>query len=302
MTDALAQIRERGFDIGCRVVMNSFEWAVVDATSDVVSLKNDQNGELQVMSASSFLAQCTLSSPKSDEVLHPGWPFDFLWQKSYLTHVTKVRILHALDIASFTTGSGFDLVNLYEKPGRTVRAKSDISIGALILVPNAVKVVTKLPEESVWDGEVCVPTPFEDVRFVLTPLFSKEMPCLAWAVRSTTDERSANMMWSKMKVSDIGVAEGPREHTKFVSQGKASAASPVMASTAKALPAKALLVPKASAASPVNAAREFSLEIPVLINSKALAASEELLVHRPHAAQKRQQQAPVKLAKIMRSK
>ena len=84
--------------------------------------------------------------------------------------------MHAVDIASFTHGSGFDLVNLYEKPGRTVRAKSDISIGALILVPNAVKVVTKLPEESVWDGEVCVPTPFEDVRFVLTPLFSKEMP------------------------------------------------------------------------------------------------------------------------------
>ena len=117
------------------------------------------------------------------------------------------------------------------------------------------------------------------------------------------------MKWSKMKVSDIGVAEGPREHTKFVSQGKASAASPVKASPAKALPAKAAPAPpetkaqgKASAASPVNAAREFSLEIPVLINSKALAASEELLVHRPHAAQKRQQQAPVKLAKIMRSK
>ena len=296
--------------------MNSLEWSVVDATSDVVSLKNDQNGELQEMSASSFLAQCTLSSPKSEEVLHPGWPFDFLWQQSYLTHVTKVRILHALDIASFTTGSGFDLVNLYEKPGRTVRAKSDISIGALILVPNAVKVVTKLPEDSVWEGEVCVSTPMEGefaslegVRFVLTPLFSKEMPCLAWAVKRTADERSANMKWSKMKVSDIGVAEGPREHTKFVSQGKASAASPVKASPAKALPAKAAPAPpetkaqgKASAASPVNAAREFSLEIPVLINSKALVASEELLVHRPHAAQKRQQQAPVKLAKIMRSK
>ena len=184
--------------------------------------------------------------------------------------------------------------------GARCAPRATLAFGALILVPNAVKVVTKLPSEPVWDGEVCVPTPFEDVRFVLTPLFSKEMPCLAWAVRSTTDERNANMMWSKMKVSDIGVAEGPREHTKVVSQGKASAASPVKGATAKP-PTKAQ-PPKASAPSPANAAREFSLEIPVLINSKALAPSEELLVHRPHAAQKRQQQAPAKLAKIMRSK
>ena len=70
LTDALAQIRERGFDIGCHVVMNSLEWSVVDATSDAMSLKNDQNAELQEMSASSLLAQCTLSSPKSEEVLH----------------------------------------------------------------------------------------------------------------------------------------------------------------------------------------------------------------------------------------
>ena len=132
---------------------------------------------------------------------------------------------------------------------------------------------------------------------------------MAWAVKSTADEWSANMKWSNMKVSDIGVAEGPREHTKFVSQGKASAASPVKASPAKALPAKAAPARpetkaqgKASAASPVNAAREFSLEIPVLINSKALVAEEELLVHRPQRVQKRQHQTPVSLAKIMRAK
>ena len=71
LTDALAQIRERGFDIGCRVVMNSLEWAVVDATSDVVSLKNDQNGELQEMSASSFFGTMHAFEPQVRRSLAP---------------------------------------------------------------------------------------------------------------------------------------------------------------------------------------------------------------------------------------
>ena len=177
----------------------------------------------------------------------------------------------------------------------------------MVLVPNAVKVVAKTGDDPFWEGEVCVPTPtsgkfacLSGMRFVLSPLFSKDIPCLAWAVKTTHDQKSANMAWSTIKVTDVGVAEGPREHTKTV---RVSTKTPAVAPTAKA---SAVAPPDAPAslASPSSStvlAREFSMEVPVMINARALNNSDELVLHRPKPSDIKEAK-PTKLANILKAK
>ena len=300
LADALAQIREKGFDIGCKVSSGSSEFYVKNAMDDVVTVVDEQTQGCVELKVSDFLASFLLHTSQSQETLHPGWPFEYMTQKGYVIHSMKVRILHALHIASSTASTDFDQVELYEKPKRTVRTKVSLDKGALIFVPNTLKVHAKLSGDPVVEGEVCVSTPSDaefaclaGIRFVLSPLFSKDMPCLAWAVRTTEDQHLANMTWTSMKITDVGVAEGPHEHQKTI--GAAQGKAPTKASS------QASASPKASA-SP-SGARDFSIKVPVLINDKALTKSAELFVHRPPPRQsKRQEPAPVKLTKIMRVK
>ena len=88
-----------------------------------------------------------------------------------------------------------------------------------------------------------------------------------------------------MKVTDVAVAEGPRERTR---SARASAQSGSLA---------------ASDSSPVGrgSASEFSLEVPVTVNTKAVPNSDEMVLHRPKVA-KETQAKPVKLAKMVNAK
>ena len=111
------------------------------------------------------------------------------------------------------------------------------------MVPNATQVHSKLSSDPVAEGEVSVVHTTSNNfaalcgrRFALAPLFTKEMPCAAWAVRSTAFEREASMSWSTVEVSVVGVAEGP---AKTSANGSAAASED---------------------------ACEFALEIPVLVN------------------------------------
>ena len=297
LTDALAKIREHGLDIGCRVIMDSSEYAVSDASDDVVSVTKLDNNATVVVTAADFLEKCQLRELSSeDNPLLPGWPLDYLASKTYLTYLAKQRIQHALHLAASTTGSGFDLVDIYEKPKRTVRAKTRISKGALVLVPNCTKVVEKMASDQAWEGEITVSTPsggefacLAGVRFVLSNTFSKELPIPAWAVRPTADDRRTNMAWTWIKVTDVGVAEGLPARSRPMDAPGDKAASTSL--------------PAASPPSSASSVREFSMEVPALINTRSLEALEELFVHRAAPQQaKRPQATPVKLTKIMRSK
>ena len=294
LLDALDAIREKGFDIGCPVSSDSSEFVVADAKGDIVVLVNQKTKDSSEVKVLEFLNTCKLVKRREEEVLHPGWPFDYLAQKEYLIHVMKMRIVQSLHVAASSVASGLDLVDLFEKPKRSVRAKQSIEKSSLVLVPNTMKVSTKFPGDPAWEGDICVSTQsagefacLEGVRFILSPCFFKDVPVLAWAVRPDGAEKQANMVWSKMKVSDVSVAEGPHERTKSVG-AKASAKS------------------KASSSSVSTSSRsscEWWLEVPVLINRKALAKSEELVLHRPVAvAVKRGQPEPLKLSKIMKTK
>ena len=152
-------------------------------------------------------------------------------------------------------------------------------------------------------GEVCVSTPsvgqfacLLGIRFVLSPMFSKEIPCAAWAVKTSPDASQANMGWSAMKVTDVAVAQGPHERQK--STRPAASAQSVSAVSAGAEPAAA----SAQSASELGkSASEFDLAVPVMINTRALSNEEELVLHRPRMSQGKKT-VPVKLAKIMTPK
>ena len=53
-----------------------------------------------------------------------------------------------------------------------------------------------------------------DVRFSLVPIFSKEFPCPAWAVRTTDRLDMANVEWRSMVVSEVAVAEAPMQFVR----------------------------------------------------------------------------------------
>ena len=305
LDDVLAEIRQKGFDIGCSLNLvdsssvdsSQLPLSVKDAVGGVVTVFNAQTKLSSEWKVSDFFEKFKLAGQEEEVTLFPGWPADYMVQKGYAIHLMKLRILHAMHCAAASAQSDFDLVDLYEKPKRTVRAKENIAKGGLLLVPNTTKVLTKLAQEQAWDGELCVSTPssgpfacLEGIRFVLGPNFSKEMPCVAWAVKSTDKQNLANMGWSRMKITDVGVGEGPPERTKAIGASKPKEA-------------KAKASASSAASASCGSLSDFSLEVPVLINTKALAKSAELLFFAPQTKQKRDEgPAPVRLSKIMRTK
>ena len=117
-------------------------------------------------------------------------------------------------------------------------------------------------------------------------------------------QRAANMSWSRVKVSDVGVAEGPPERSRPAS---ATSTCAVVIPTSKAKAAvRPPPSPKASAGGSAGAssgACEFALELPVLVNTRTVLDGQELLVFRPPVQPvKRRQPAPVRLVKIMKAK
>ena len=127
-----------------------------------------------------------------------------------------------------------------------------------------------------------------DVRFSLVPFFSKEMPCPAWVVRTTDKADQANMEWRSMVVSEVTVAEAPKQFTKAKVAGtkvKVSTKSPPEAVQQQA-PGK-----------------EHELKAPVMINIKAIKADEELLLYRSskRKVEEKQTSQGQKVAKLMRS-
>ena len=218
--------------------------------------------------------------------MHPGWPKSYMKAQAYVVHLMKNRILHSLHVASANFGHGVDCVNIYEKPSRCVYAIGYHNKGALVLVPNTMTVKAKNQRDEVAEGEVCVTLPqvgfagldqVAGMRYVLAPMFTKDAPCAAWAVRTTAEVAKANMGWSSIKVSTVAVAEGPHERSKSVSPASASASS------------------ESSVAS------EHAVEVPVMVNIKALSNEEELVLYRP-----KQHKVPVakavNLAKMITAK
>ena len=183
-----------------------------------------------------------------------------------------------------------------------------MALSTLVLVPNVLRISTA---EAVTEDEarVSIDIPeswmmqcLHDVRFSLVPIFSKEFPCPAWAVRTTDRLDMANVEWRSMVVSEVAVAEAPMQ---FV---RAKAPCPKVKVSTKSAPDSTRSAPDSTKSAPDSTAQqqapgqEHQLKVPVLINQKAIKTDEELLVYR---APKRKLEGPpksVKVAKFMKDK
>ena len=125
-----------------------------------------------------------------------------------------------------------------------------------------------------------------DVRFSLVPFFSKEMPCPAWAVRTTDKADMANLEWRSMVVSEVAVTEAPKQFT----QAKAGS-SKVKVSTKSA--------PDGTVQQQAPG-KEYELRMPVMINVKAIKADDELSMYRAPKRKVERPPASVKVAKLMK--
>ena len=298
LVDTLATVRAAGFDGGSMVVnkgdCSSHTCEVLDAKSGFVHVKKLKDStEIQVP-VGEFLQDYELLN-KQVVVPHPGWPIDYMCTKGYSVHVAKLRIMSALHAAAATTSDAMDKVVVLEKPKRSVVAKHALALSALMLVPNVVRITTQEAGEKSGDheGQVYIQIPeswnmpcLRDVRFSLVSLFSKEMPCPAWAVRTTDKADLANLEWRFMVVSEVAVTEAPKQFE----QAKAGCTK-VKVSTKSA--------PNATSQqqAPGN---EHELRVPVMINNKAIKADDELFLYR---APKRKVERPptsVKVAKLIK--
>ena len=137
LTDALAEIREKGFDIGSSVTQGGALGTVWSAEGKHVMVKYE-GGDLPVSTkclVSEFLDKFELANPAFEHKLLRGWPRSYMNQQEYVVHLMKIRIMHSLHVASASAGHGVGSVNVYEKPPRCVKAIGFHKKGFLVLVP-----------------------------------------------------------------------------------------------------------------------------------------------------------------------
>ena len=309
LVDTLATVRAAGFDGGSMVVKkggsSNQTYEILDAKSGFVHVREggSSNQTLHPRSEDStevkvpvgeFLKEYEMMD-KQVAAPHPGWPIDYMCTKEYIVHVAKLRIMSALHAAAASTSDAVDNIVVLEKPKRTVVAKHALALSTLMLVPNVLRISTQEAAErpGADSGQVSVDIPaswkmpcLRDVRFALVPFFSKEMPCPAWAVRTTDKADMANMEWRLMVVNEVAVAEGPKQFTRATAactKFKVSTKSAPDATVQQQAPGK-----------------EHELRVPVMINVKAIQEEGELLLYRAPKRKIVGPPASVKVAKLMK--
>ena len=188
-----------------------------------------------------------------------------------------------------------ELVEIFVKPSRSVRAKKALAIGELVALPEAVgvKILDRLgPAEEVPAGhaEVFLSGEPEGVRrrVLLTGSTSSDSVCPFWCFERTTDSREVNMIPVLYKVQLCGGPDAISDTKKelasawFTAQSGASAKAsprPPAASSVTALRSRTL-----RAVASCGSSQEESLErfvyVPVLVNCEAVDEGAELKVEK----------------------
>lgn len=301
LVDTLATVRAAGFDGGSLVVKKGGcpcqTWEIIVAINGFVHVTHSEdkkvrgNDMMVLVPVEEFLKEYEMMDKQAAAPL-PGWPIDYMCTKEYSAHVAKLRIMSALHAAAASAPDAVDNIVVLERPKRSVVAKHALALSTLMLVPNALRISTHEAADKGDSGQVSVDIPkswqmpcLRDVRFSLVPFFSKQMPCPAWAVRTTDKIDMANMEWRSMVVSEVAVAEAPKQF-----KGCTKVKARVSTKSAHNATGHAEGAP----------GKEHELRVPVMINAKAIKPDGELLVYR---APKRKVEGPpasVKVAKLMK--
>ena len=294
-TTGIARLRSAGFDLGATVRLHppladfdpDVTW-VVDEVSDIVSIRNLLSSEVKtVVQISAFLKTAKPASSGAAIVRHPGWPRARTVRTDVaMVRFTMSRVLFALEVLADSVGNSVEeLVEIYEKPSRSVRAKRDLGVGELIALPETIVVKVLDVKDEMPSGAVRVFLPQEpwsfERRIVLLGSNTGDSVCPYWAFERTPNQHEANMVEVIYRVDLLAGADiipetgselfdaGLREHT-----GAAAKAAP----RADPTPASRTMRSLASRAPADDEAFQRCVNIPVLANAVAVSAGSELKV------------------------
>ena len=235
-----------------------------------------------------FLSDAKHASSGASLIKHPGWPQARTVNTDSAQRLfAQARVLFALEILSSLVGSNIEeLVDIFLKPSRQVRAKKDLAIGELRAVPEALSV--KFAEgtqaeafqgrgscaEAFLGGEM----PGQGRKIFLCGSVSSESVCPYWCFERTAEASEVNLVQVYYAIQLVGGPDPSTETPQSIGAGSLVAQS---GTRPKASPAKAPESIKRTVAALASGSSEAILKeryvyLPVLVNSEAVKAGTEL--------------------------
>ena len=286
----LGRLRAQGFDLGSTVAfataLRGFSGDrifVVTGVSDEVHLGAIGGSEEAArLSVGRFLSSAKHRKTGDSMIKHPGWPLGRTVRTvAAQRQFAQARVLWALQVLSTLVGSNIEeLVEIFLKPSRHVRASKDLAIGALCAVPEAasVKWVDATHSESGSSAEAFLAEelPEKGRKILLYGSTSNESVSPFWCFGRTAEAGGGNLVQVYYKVHLVGGPD-PVTMTPHCIAAESAGARP-KASAAK-LPdnIRRTVAALAKGCEKAKLAERF-VYLPVLVNCEAVKAGTELKV------------------------
>ena len=251
VTTGIGRLRSCGYDLGCTVRLSAgstrFEADTiftVDSVSDLVNLKQvDEPHHAMCVTVAVFLRDASFAATGGRLMKHAGWPgSSVLKTKSAKMKFAEARALCALEILAETLSQGVeDMVDILVKPRRCVRAKRDLALGELILVPETWTLRIVERDAAAQVSEDAAELFFEDNagweghRVLLGSQSGSSAVCPFWCLERTKDDRTVNMVTVLYKVQICG---GPDVVTDTVEELSKTRIAQQISASCKAAPSK----------------------------------------------------------------
>ena len=219
VTDPLALLRSKGFDIGSHTVPSAmgasgretmYQIAAIDQRySDITVVLRDITSTdiTRKVALDAFLASWEHRVAKDLVVLHIGWPSK---RPSGLVAVRSIMRRGAIftSLGHLVQSADYMVehrVIIYAKPVRKVEASADAASGHVVLLPETNSIKSRArTDDGVEDqknaGEVVFEPADPDHQYFLMPCCDLERVAPLWCVGSTEDPSEANMGWGTVVV------------------------------------------------------------------------------------------------------
>jgi hypothetical protein len=329
VTDPLALLRSKGFDIGSHTA-DAADVASGSGIMHQICSIDETGGEgpfvnLRDVSSEGVFRKVLLVTFlnggwehrdfKQYVEIHPGWPGNR--PTTLLAVISLARrgsIFQSLaHLAAFENYRAEGRVTIYTKPARKVEASCSAAVGEVVLLPetNSVKAMSR---EHIVDApanslEVHFEPEDSQQYFFLLPCCGVACVAPLWCVSTTEDKGKANMAWTTVKVTILqghdfyGPLQPPTGASSSSKAGPKEAAKKEVKSKAKAKEKAGKGVGKKSLsvegqADIVDEGTQTMIAIPVMVNSRALSKGDELKVFKEKPKAKDREVQPIKIASL----
>ena len=300
----VGRLRALGFDLGSTVVLapplagfeDDFIFVVVDV-DDVVKLGGISDSErVATVPIVQFLTDAKQVSSGDRTIRHPGWPrARTMHTASVAKHCLEARVFFAVEVLAALVGTNIaDLVDIFVKPSRQVRAKTDLAVGELRAIPEAIGVKTLLGVKPDHETPMICAEAFlgselhaSDRKILLVGSASSESVSPYWCFERTATPSQVNMVQVLYRIQLVGGADHCSETPMSIAARSLAAqtgALPKAAPSAAPDSLRRTVHALASRGTDDAGGLERYVYLPVLVNSVAVAAGTELKMEKPPAS------------------